>query len=245
MSDIEHRLRAAAATLDTRPVPDIAARVRVRLEDRARPAASRVRTRWATPRWVAPVAVALAAVVVSLWMVPTAGVAVADFLGLDGLRIVMERRIPGVDASAHFGSRVSLSHARAATAFPVPVPDALGEPDEVWLDREAVPGGQVTVRWRETGALLTVLSGSLDPGLLAKSVWSSATEVSSVRVGDGVGWWVSGDAHALVYRDAAGTVRTERSRLAGDTLLWQSGDVLYRLEGLPRERALAVARSLP
>ncbi|HWH31577.1 MAG TPA: hypothetical protein VNU01_02785 [Egibacteraceae bacterium] len=250
MSVVEERLRAAGAALADAPVPDVSGRVMERLES------GRSRRGPALPRTLAAAAAALVLLAGTVLVFPSAGAALADLLGLPGLRIVFERRMPPVHGGLALGEAVSLAEARAATAFPLAFPKALGRPDEVWLDRHAVPGGQVTLLWRpgpglpasgphRLGALVTVLPGRLDAGALAKSLWQEDTELTAVRVGGQEGWWVSGADHALVYFDAEGGVRADRSRLAGPTLLWQDGEVLYRLEsGLSLARALEVAASV-
>jgi hypothetical protein len=63
-------------------------------------------------------------------------------------------------------------------------------------------------------------------------------------VGGRPGFWVSG-AHQVGVLDRSGAFATDTVRLAGDTLLWQDGEVTYRLEsGLDRDDAVAAAASL-
>lgn len=248
---MEARLRAAGAAWATEPVPDLAMGV-VR-QIRAGGAGGRAR-RW-RPVLVGA-AMALALLVAVPLLVPSVGNAVARYLGVGGISVQVMPGLPAVGDGLELGQRTVLAQARDEVAFPVGVPRLLGEPDEVWLDRHAVPGGQVTLLWRpatglpqvgthQVGALLTALPGRLEPGLLAKTAGDPNTTLTSVSVGDGVGWWIGGAPHALIYYDARGEVRSDRSRLAGATLLWQSGDTLYRLEsGLEMEEALRIARSV-
>lgn len=251
----EARLRAAGAAWAAVPAPDLVVGVlrQIPAHDAARPVPRRA------PRW-RPVLVGAAMVVALLvavpLLVPSVGSAVARYLGVGGIRIEVMLGLPAVGDGLELGQRTVLTQARDDVAFPVGVPRLLGEPDEVWLDRQAVPGGQVTLLWRpatrlpqvgahQVGALLTALPGRLEPGLLAKTAADPHTTLTSVSVGDGVGWWIGGAPHALIYYDAQGEVRSDRSRLAGATLLWQSGDTLYRLESaLDREEALRIARSV-
>lgn len=251
---VEERLRTAARDLAAMPVPDLEPAVRRRLAASAR----RRRLPATRPALAATVAgVLLVLGMVSLW--PGARAAVADFLGLGGLRVEVLPERPAIGRDLRLGRRVDLPAVRDRVDFPVSVPAALGAPDEIWLDVDAVPGGQVTLLWRPRaglpasrtwpaiGALLTVLPVDLEPGLLSKAVFQPDTVLTSVAVqgADGPGWWLSGPEHALVYRDVEGRVHQEHSRLAGDTLLWQAEGVLYRLEsGLSLEAALAVAGSL-
>jgi hypothetical protein len=58
------------------------------------------------------------------------------------------------------------------------------------------------------------------------------------------GFWLP-QTHELVYADRFGTFQQERSRLAGATLIWQRGDVTFRLEGrVSREEAVRIAESM-
>ena len=69
--------------------------------------------------------------------------------------------------------------------------------------------------------------------------------VEQVTVGGEPGYWFSGEPHFFAYRDAAGTLREEQTRLAGNTLIWQRGDLTLRLEGeLPKEEAIRIAESM-
>ena len=63
--------------------------------------------------------------------------------------------------------------------------------------------------------------------------------------GGAPGIFLSGGPHVVFYRDASGEIRNETLRLAGNTLLWERGELLLRLESaLPLEEALRVARSV-
>jgi hypothetical protein len=63
-----------------------------------------------------------------------------------------------------------------------------------------------------------------------------------VAVGDGRGFWIEGDAHVFVYRDAAGEIRSDEYRLAGNVLLWEREGLTFRLESaLGKEQALRIA----
>ncbi len=64
----------------------------------------------------------------------------------------------------------------------------------------------------------------------------SGVQITQVDVDGQLGYWISGEPHVLMYRDADGDVR--EARLAADTLVWQDGDVIRRVEGdiYPRPR---------
>jgi hypothetical protein len=59
------------------------------------------------------------------------------------------------------------------------------------------------------------------------------------------GYWFSGEPHFFTYLDATGQFRDEQTRLAGNTLIWQRGDLTLRIEGqITRQEALAIAESM-
>src|SRR5205085_11776590 len=71
------------------------------------------------------------------------------------------------------------------------------------------------------------------------------TRVEVVQVNGAPAYWLTGKPHLFWYTDATGTMTTERIRLAGNTLLWAHGGLIFRLESaLPREAARRIAASL-
>lgn len=128
--------------------------------------------------WLAAAAVLLAVVTATL-VVPSSRRAVADWFGLDGVRI--ERR-----------------------------PDL------------SLPAGN------PPGVVIDEFDGSLDPELVTKTV-GDGTTVRRVEVDGHPGLWIDGSPHELILRDAAGAVVSRR--VAGNTLLWQDGTTIRRVEG--------------
>ena len=76
--------------------------------------------------------------------------------------------------------------------------------------------------------IVETLPGRLDDGLYVKLV-ESGVQITQVDVDGQLGYWITGEPHVLMYRDADGEV--SEARLAGDTLVWQDGDVIRRIEG--------------
>jgi hypothetical protein len=71
------------------------------------------------------------------------------------------------------------------------------------------------------------------------------TTVESVAVGGDRGFWIEGEPHQLSASTGPGEYFAVATRLATNTLLWQHGDVTYRIEAdIDRERALALAASV-
>ena len=152
------------------------------------------------------------------------------------------------------GEPIALQKARRAVDFGVAVPSVLGPPDLVFLGTEPA-GGRVTLLYRpradlprdattDIGALLTVFRGRPDHDLLRKEVGPD-THLRFVRVGQAQGIWITGAPHTLVFLDDEGEPFPDSARLAGNVLLWEVGDLTYRLEAdVDLDRALAIARSI-
>ena len=69
--------------------------------------------------------------------------------------------------------------------------------------------------------------------------------VRSVTVGGEPGFFFSGEPHFFSYQDSTGQFREEQTRLAGNTLIWQRGELTLRLEGnLSAGQAVRIAESM-
>jgi hypothetical protein len=260
LPDMRGALRALGRHLDVPQSPDLAARVRVALEDpeAARPAGVRT-SRAARVALAAAIVCVLAATFVAAS--PTAREAVADWLGVLGIDIHAGVRSPR-DAPARpdtlgLGPRASLSEARRNVTFPVDLPEgsAFDRPDRVHVD-EAVPsGGRVTLVYLPrprlpqvgdtgVGMLITQFRARVGEDVVHKLVASGAN-VRPVAVGAGRGYWISGPPHVMFYVDAEGRFREDTLRLAANTLVWERNGTTFRIESaLDREQTLKVARSL-
>ena len=182
--------------------------------------------------------------------------AVLDFFGLQGATV--ERRetlpTPPPERPLDLGTRMSLDEATNRLGFAPLVPQALGEPDGVYV-REGLPGGELSLAYRprpglprarstRLGALVGEFRGDLSPEFLGKVV-GPGTTVEQLTVDGDRAIWIEGAPHFLLYRDPAGAIVESSMRIAQNTLLLERGALLVRLEGgFDRERALAIARSL-
>ena len=270
--DLEGALADLATALEFPPTPDLAAAVAARLDQApARPPAPPRRAR--ARRWLAGgagwrrlavaglVAVLLAAAV--LVASPGTREAVARRLGLRGVGVEIGGPPPptvtttsGRRLELGLGERVTLEEARRRVSWPVLIPTSGGleRPDAVFVD-EAVPtGGRVDLVYgvrpglpaspfTDVGLLITQFQGQPTPEFLKKVTQLGMVE--EVTVGGEPGYWFSGEPHFFTYLDAAGNFREEQTRLAGNTLIWQRGDLTLRLEGeLPKEEAIRIAESM-
>jgi hypothetical protein len=264
--DLERALADLGASLEFPPTPALATAVTARAE--AGPTRSPARRR----RWpglvgwrrlaMAGLAVVLLAAAV-LVASPGTREAVARRLGLRGVGVRIGgpppptvTTTPGTRLDLGLGERATLAEARRRVGFPVLVPSAAGfaRPDAVFVD-EAVPGGgRVDLVYRartglpaspftDAGLLITEFRGQPTPEFLKKVTVMGV--VQEVTVGGQPGYWFSGEPHFFTYQDARGNLREEQTRLAGNTLIWQRGDLTLRLEGeLSKEEALRIAESM-
>jgi hypothetical protein len=155
----------------------------------------------------------------------------------------------------NLGQPSTLSQVRAQVTFTVLVPAALGPPDEVYL-LDAPSGGQVALVYyprpdlpqahtTSVGVLLTEFQGDIhSSGAISKGL-PPGSKLEAVQVNGGPGYWIDGDPHVFFYLDARGQMQTETTRLAGNVLLWEQGELTLRLESvLPRDAALHIAASV-
>jgi hypothetical protein len=269
--DLERALADLAAALEFPPTPDLAAAVTARLGEApaAAPPGPAARAR----RWLAGLAgwrrLAAAGLAVLLLaaavLVASPGTreAVARRLGLRGIGVELGgpppptvTTTPGGRLELGLGDRVTLEEARRRVDWPVLVPAAagLGPPDAVYVDEVVPSGGRVDLVYRarpglppspftDVGLLITEFQGQPTPEFLKKVTAMGVVE--QVTVGGEPGYWFTGEPHFFTYQDAAGTLREEQTRLAGNTLIWQRGDLTLRLEGeLPKQEAIRIAESM-
>jgi hypothetical protein len=177
---------------------------------------------------------------------PGVRTAVASWFGLQGA-VFLYRPTPPPRSPAPLGAPLGLGQRL--------ILPALGAPDEVYL--EALPHGtQVGLVYRprpglpavagtRVGLLLTEARGSFGQNPAYFKGLEPGTQVEVTQVNATPAYWLTGKPHLFWYTDATGAVITERVRLAGNTLLWAHGGLIFHLESaLPREAALRIAASL-
>jgi hypothetical protein len=255
LTELEHALVRLGAELDFPETPDVASVVRRRLGRPQR----RSRLRLPETRTLAVAFAVFLAVAGAVLAVPPARSAILDFLGLHGATIERVETLPDLPPEAgalDLGRPVSLEEAQESAEFDVLVPGLLGEPGYVFYSASAA-GGRVSLvyppgddlpasRYTGVGLLVTEFRGDLSPDLVGKLVDGGA-RVEPVMVGGQPGFWIEGGPHVFFYRDARGDIVEDTMRLAGNSLLFERGTTLVRLEGsreLTRGRALAMAASL-
>ncbi|HZG36495.1 MAG TPA: hypothetical protein VEY87_11680 [Gaiellaceae bacterium] len=230
MSDLELRLAALRDDVVFPATPDLAARV----VDLASPRPSR-RLR---PLVVA-VAVAVALAAGLLAASPGARSAFLELFRLKGATVTRVERLPQVDrVELDLGSALSRAEAERRVGFRLL---DLGEPDAI-----LVRGRMASLVYGPPDRprlVLSQLRASVWDGFVKKA-GGAGTRIDEVSVGGERGLFLSGVEHYVMFLEN-GSVRDERTALAGNVLLWNRGDLLLRLEAdVGREEALELAESV-
>jgi hypothetical protein len=231
-------LRALGRALAVPEGVDQRAAVRARLT-RAERAPRRVR------RWILAVAAALVGAVAVVAPARAAVVdAVGDLLRVAGIDVRAEPApgdLPARPSPLPSVRIASLEDARKAALFEVRAPGTLGPPEQVLLADPDAGGAPrvVTLVYRGGSVRVDQFDGRVSPVF-----FKTAPAAEWVEIGPDPGIWLPGP-HPVTYVDREGTERTGTGRLAAPTLIWSSGPVTYRIEGLATlEEAREAAASL-
>jgi hypothetical protein len=243
MPELELALRNLGGSLDWPVEPELEQGVLRRI--REVPARRRLVSRRALVVALAVLAVAVGA----LFAVPQTRGAILEFFHLRGVTIERVEELPTVPVQSGLGTflgdPLTLAQARERADFDVVVPEAFGEPDEVYFQVGPPPGGMVSFVYGskdDPQALLTQFAGRVDE-IIFKKV-APDTKVEPVTVDGQPGYWLEG-AHFFSYLDRHGDMQSEQVRLAGNVLLWERGTRTLRLEAdISKEEALRIAASV-
>ncbi len=210
--------------------------------DRLAPVVDRLRRHW---RVVTAITLAM---LVGLLAVSPAGGRIAQWLGIGAVQVVPDQggQVSATPDPANADGFIDVGMGEAANrvGFAPLLPAELGEPSRVLIgsgDRVVSmvwSGGDP--RAQGSPVRLDQLAGSPDPAVIKKF----ADDVVFYRLDGHDAFWLR-SPHPLVYTDIGGVEHTERSRIAGPTLVWQRGPVTLRLEGVADpERARQIAASV-
>jgi hypothetical protein len=219
---------------------DLVARVSERIRAGAKP-----RTMW-LPR----IAFAAATIVVLgmalLVFSPATRTAIADFLGIGGVRVSFGPS-PSVDIGSgfDFGERFAdVAEAEQAAGFDVlgPTHPDLGAPDEVWVDEDTPAGALVALIYgpranisplpgEEAAVVFTQSRAPLagDEFYFSK-IAPAGTQVTKVRIGEVEGYWLEDEAHFFYYEIPGTGIVEESVRVVGNVLIWEQDGFTFRLE---------------
>lgn len=233
-SELEHRLVALGREIDWPPTPYFDLELEPARRERGVHHVPRLELRPLALAFVVLFAVCAGVLALS----PGARSAFLDLFHIRGASVERVDKLPNVPVQApDFGRRVIRAEAERRVGFALL---DIGPPDAVFLR-----GRMATLVYgpAEMPRLtLSELRGAVWDGFVKKVV-GSGTRVERVRVNGEDGLFASGADHFVMFLDARGQPRDERTFLAGTVLLWNRGSLLLRLEGdLTRAEALALAR---
>jgi hypothetical protein len=209
------------------------------------------------------------AVVVIAIALPGPRHAVARWLGFDSVRIEPAVTVPTTttavaaaeptatvplpEPSLALGDPVSIDAAMARTGLPDPTPSLLGAPLSVHVVQPP-ESGQIVLVYPPSdlvpqssvigaGALVSVMPAKIEEGFFRKTLGTTTT-LQTVDVDGAPGYWLEGSPHQLLF-EFGDDILPDTLRLATNTLLWQRGDVVYRLEAdVDLDTALRIAESI-
>jgi len=234
MSELELALTRLGRELDVPDAPDLATRVRSRLDERRRPVP------WRRPLVVALAVLAVAAA--AAMAVPQARSTILDWLGIGSVTIREVDELPKLDrqgAALQLGQRMSLGDARQRVQFTILLPtlDELEHP-AVYYN---VDVGAVSLLYGTEQAPKVLITEVFAPGAIDKLV-TAETSVEPVREEGWTGAWLEGAEHAIYVPTTEAPLR-----LAGNTLVVQGGrdDTTVRIEAdISKDGALRILRSM-
>ena len=235
MTGLELRLVSLGAEVDYPPTPDLASAVERSLESRRPGRPSRLRP------LALGFAILLAVVAGVLAFSPGARSAFLELFRLQGATVTRVEALPEVELiDFDLGERVTREEAERRVGFELV---DLGEPDAIHLRA----GRVVSLVYGPSERPRLVLSqfrGAVWDGFHKKAV-GTGTTIENVTVSGEPGLFVSGEEHYVMFVDGDGLITDERTALAGNTLLWNRGPLLLRLEAdVPRDEALELAESV-
>ena len=244
MIPVEALLREVGERIAWPQGVDIAPAVLGRL-DRAAERPRRLALAW--------VGLALLATILIL-AIPPAREAIADLLGVAGIRIELgtdEPTTAGYELA--LGEEMTKAQVESESGRMIAVPADLPPPEAIYLSNSPLEG-EVTMVWAPTPTIPEM--GDTGVGLLITQFRATGvgsylkratlgTRVVVVPVSGADGYWIEGAPHMLVFEEPDGVVRHELSRLAANVLIWEAGGVTYRVEStLDLRSTLEIAESM-
>ena len=247
---IDALLRSSGAAFSYPRTPDIATRVRARLDSEPYPVSIMEGVWEAMRRPVFRVATALLLVAVvavaSALAIPQSREALADLFGLSSVKLEVgpvEGPPPPVLSPDSFASPATLASAQEAVAFKLRLPVKDGVrilPDAVYIENIGDPRVVILVYESRDFDLYQRSFGFYGKGLPDADLARESAVHGQPAI------WIESGGHIARSLDADGKllIETERTVERG-TLLWEEGGISYRLEtGLSEGEAILVAESL-
>jgi hypothetical protein len=176
---------------------------------------------------------------------------VAEFLGIDGLRIEFGDPETTPTSVPNLGTPTSQQDLVRWLPFTPMQPATLGEPDAVYLrilDNGDTLGimawqpSEVLPQTAETGlgALLMQFAPPEEAVMMLKTVGLSTGSVTETTVNGERAWWVEGASDLTIFGDQG----TE-TRSTANVLIWEQDGIGFRFESaLSMDEAIAIAESM-
>jgi hypothetical protein len=203
-------------------------------------------------KWFAAVPRALALALIGLLVLVTAAAALVILV--PGLRLTFVPSLPTASVPADpLGTRLALGAAVAVDEVAGFAPALLGPPDEAYIigDGEIVSlvytasDDVPAIDDTDIGLLVQAIEGALEGEQVEKLATEVGASVTAVTVDGATGYWIEGPPHLLRYLGLDGVARSEATRLAGDTLVWERDGTLYRIEsGIGLAETLRIAETI-
>jgi len=215
-------------------------------------------------RWVMAAAAVFLLVATLLAYTPTRE-AIADWINVHTVfhrapvapAMPSPRQAGQLGASLQLGDPTTLGAARHQIGWHFMVPASLGAPDAVYvkLPPTGPSQGMVTLVYAArpdiaasgltgVGVLVTEARGRVEEQFFGKTIGPDVT-IEQVSVGGHAGYWISGQPHAFVFVAADGTPYFDSLRLATNTLVFDDGGTVIRIEGdLSEQQAIDIGRSI-
>ena len=144
-----------------------------------------------------------------------------------------------------FGRQTTVARARRDLPFELTLPEGVGEPHRVFVDRDRGGAPVVTAVYGTDLSARLILTQWPASYVLFDKLLRIDTRAEYVDVHGAAGIWIEGGDHAVFYRGRSGSDDRVAGYVTGNVLVWHRGAVSYRLEiGASRERALEFAGSL-
>ena len=131
-------------------------------------------------------------------------------------------------AAGYPDSRQAVARWFGFDSLSVEVDPELSVPAAEGLFEAPGPGETIVVDVGGRAITVSTVSGRLNTAVVVKTV-GSADQIEEVTVQGRDGLWISEAPHQVGYESLDGSIVVER--VAQNTLVWQSGDVLVRVEG--------------
>ncbi|MCZ2098880.1 MAG: hypothetical protein LC121_21990 [Anaerolineae bacterium] len=214
--------------------------------------ASRLRRRQRPPnaRRLAQAAALLLIAMVALLAVPEIRAQVLMFFRIGAVEVIITTATPPAmfasgnlpESVLDFPGATTLADAEQHAGYPIPLPDALGAPDRVYLIDAYRP--IVVLAWLDTSGAVEYSLHLLPPGTYSSKMYEGDLEQTEVN-GERALWLPN--PHPYLLRTGATESTIKIRQVTAHALMWATADeqMTYRLEtNHPLEDALRIAESV-